>query len=371
MIALILALLIPTSSEPAQNLVPEGPMKIAQRFIAGSAMTTNDLSPVGTDESCWPIQSFLRDYFTVLQHTYPSDNSLGYYQQPLRGASAPSSQPARRPAGAVPFQPGVQIDWQNRAVLVGSRVVLRHGPLEFLACRPGKEHESVLRLEASAAHIYLALGLIGLTPGHPPSWDEPRGEYGPPTGDLVEIACEWDFNGRHHSVTASTFLREIEYARTPIPRPWVFAGSLRLRDGSLAADRSGVGIALVDFSDSLLSLSRGFPSRYGELWAKANTPAIPLIGTPVRLILRPARLRAYRVNLDFRGQVFVDGHYVRPADLADLLKLARQLDPDYVQVINAHATLHGDVVRLQQMLVKLGLPSEAVRIKVVERDDPP
>ena len=208
-------------------------------------------------------------------------------------------------------------------------------------------------------------------PGHPPSWDELRGEYGPPAGDLVDISCEWNLNGRHHSVTASTFLREIEYARLLIPRPWVFAGSLRLRDGSLAADRSGVGIALVDFPDSLLSLSRRFPSRYGELWAEANTPAIPPIGTSVRLILRPAQPRAYRVNLDFRGQLFVDERFIRPADLVDLLKLARQLEPDYVQVINTQATLRSDLVRLQQMLVRLGLPSKAVRINVAESDNPP
>jgi len=40
-------------------------------------------------------------------------------------------------------------------VVVDSRVVLREGALEFFACRPGKEHESILRLEAPATHIYL------------------------------------------------------------------------------------------------------------------------------------------------------------------------------------------------------------------------
>ena len=52
-VPLLLSLLLPTFSEwaqPARNLVPEGLMIIAQRFIAGNAKFDNDLSPVGTDE---------------------------------------------------------------------------------------------------------------------------------------------------------------------------------------------------------------------------------------------------------------------------------------------------------------------------------
>ena len=99
-------------------------------------------------------------------------------------ADTPTSQPAETrqtpTRDATPFQPGVSIDWQQRAVLVDTHIVLRAGALEFLACRPGKEHESIVRCDAPAMHIYMALGLIGLTPGQPPRWNETHEAFDPP-----------------------------------------------------------------------------------------------------------------------------------------------------------------------------------------------
>lgn len=277
----------------------------------------------------------------------------------------PASQPTTAPPGPAQFQPGVWIDWHNRAVLIQSRVVLRRGPLEFLACLAGKEHESILRLEASATHIYMALGLLGLTPGHPPAWNESTCTFEPPAGDLIEIACQWEHNGRSQTVDAFEWLCETEYARTPIPRPWVFAGSLRLPDNSLAADHSGAAFALVDFPDSLIALSGGHSSSIGELWVVANTAAIPPKGTSVQLILRPAQPRTYRVTLDFRGQAFLDKRCVTLADLANLLQLARQSDPHYVQTISTVGTLPSDVRHVSQRLAALGVPPDAVNFRAV------
>jgi hypothetical protein len=240
-------------------------------------------------------------------------------------------------------------------------VVLREGPLEFLACFAGKEHESIVRLEASATHIYMALGLIGLTPGHPPRWDDQHGTIIPPAGDLVDLSFEWEREGRRETAEAHAWLEEIEYARIPLARPWLFTGSVRLPDDTLASDRSGVGVTLVDFGDSLLALSRPHSSQTGELWVVARTEAIPAVGTPVQLVLRPAKPRSHRVEIDFRGAVFVDGRYASPTDLADLLRLARQLDPQYVQGIALRGTLRTDVRRLQEELRAFGVTLDMVR----------
>jgi hypothetical protein len=281
---------------------------------------------------------------------------------PLLSTAVPpaESQSASAP-GPKPFQPGVTIDWQAPAVYVDTHVVLRRGPLEFYACGSGKEHESILRLHASAAHVYLALGLIGVSPGHPPVWDDSLGEYAPPAGDLVEISCEWKEGGKQCRADAWTWLREIEYARPPLSRPWVFGGSVRLENGALAADRSGAGVALVDFSDALLSLSRGHSSRNAELWVEANTDAIPPLDTPVRLVLRPARRHAYRITLDFRGQTFVDGRWAALKDVADLLRMAGQVDPQRTQDINTAGTLRSDVAQVRHRLAQLGVPTETFR----------
>jgi hypothetical protein len=278
-----------------------------------------------------------------------------------RPASKTASSPATRPNGPTAFQPGVTIDWNAPAVRVSGRVVLRAGPLEFLACFPGKEHESIVLLEASAVHVYMALGLIGVSPGQPATWDEGRGVFRRPVGDLVDVSLEWGPANRLQTVEANRWLREIEYARPPLSRPWVFAGSQRLSDGTLAADRSGAGVALVSFSDSLLALSGGHSSRDVELWIAANTDAIPPEGTAVRLVLRPARPRPRRLQLDFRGAASVNGRHVTREDLADLLWLGRQLEPESVQTIHVQGTLQSDVTRLEQTLRARGVPADAFR----------
>jgi hypothetical protein len=209
----------------------------------------------------------------------------------------------------------------------------------------------------------MALGLIGLTPGHPPAWDEARDAYDPPAGDLVELRCEWqDPGGSQRVADAFEWLAEAEYARPPLSRPWVFAGSVRLPDGSLAADRSGACIAVVDFSDSVLALSRAHTSRNEDLWVEARTDAIPPQDTAVRLVFRPAPTRQQRVEVDFRGALFVDGRYTSLPDLADLLQLARHLDPPRVQAIDVSNTLASDLRQLERRLADRGVGPPAVRL---------
>ena len=254
----------------------------------------------------------------------------------------PTSQAAA--AGVRAFQPGVGIDWARRTVHVDGRVVLRAGPVEFLACFPGKEHESIVRLDASAVHIDLALGLVGLEPGHPPRWDEQRGRFGPPAGDLIDVSIEWEGDGGRRAVSGFEWLRDYEFART------------------LSADRGGDGIAVVDKPDSLLALSRNHISRDAELWAEANTPAIPPTHTRVRVVLRPAKARAYDVRVDFRGATFADGRFVHAEDLADLIKLARRLSPEYVQAIRLQGTLRSDAERLRGRLLEAGVSRDAFHL---------
>ncbi|MBU0640593.1 MAG: hypothetical protein KKB50_17160 [Planctomycetes bacterium] len=275
-------------------------------------------------------------------------------------ATSRATTSASHPAPAA-FQPGVTIDWREHVVRVAGRVVLRHGPLEFLACFAGKEHESIVRLDASATHIYMALGLVGITPGHPPQWDE-RGEaYVPPTGDLVELSFEWLEGHERRSANAFQWLRDAEFGRIPHARPWVFAGSVRLPDDTLLADHSGVGVAVVDFADSLICLFRRHSSADAALWLEANTNTIPPLETPVWLAVRAAEPRSHLVEVDFRGAVFVDGRYASLSDLAESIATARRLDPAYVQTFSVAGTLTSDVAQLRHELGRLGIADEALR----------
>ncbi|TWT45426.1 hypothetical protein RAS1_18510 [Phycisphaerae bacterium RAS1] len=271
-------------------------------------------------------------------------------------ASFPSTMPAPASQRVLRFADGVTIDWTTRALRVDGSIVLREGPLEFLACFAGKEHESIVRLHASGTSIFMALGLLGLAPGHPPRWSDDERSFAPPDGELIDIAFEWDA-GRSRA-NAFSWLREVEYGREPLPRPWVFAGSKRSEDATLLCDRSGVGVALVDFSDSLICLTRSHVSRDEELWADAHTAAIPPLKTPVTMVIRAARPLKHEVTVDFRGVAFVDGRFASTADLIDVIQLQRKLDPQRVQTVTFEGTLRSDRAALLGTLSAAGLKVE-------------
>lgn len=282
-------------------------------------------------------------------------------QPGTRAAVPPGRQPAAQPRGPVPFQPGVSIDWASRTVRIDGTIVLRSGSLEFLACFPGKEHESIVRLDARAEHVYMALGLTGFEPGHPPRWNDAEQRYEPASGDLVEVAIEWTDGGRMRQVAGHEWLVDLEYGRPPVARPWVFAGSTREPDGSLTADHTGAGIALVDMPDALLALTRSRSASTAELWAGANTSRIPPSGTRVRVLLRPPQSGDLDARVDFRGAIHVDDRLADVADLADLLAIRHRLGQPPLVVPSA--ALESDRVRLLRELRALGVSHEWLRLE--------
>ena len=119
-------------------------------------------------------------------------------------ASPRPSVPARadKPGSVVPadrakvFAPGVRIDWRRRVVEVETRVVLRRGPLELLACSPHtREHESILSVHARPMHVFQAMGLIGLSPGSPARYDVKQNNWIAPPGDRLDLRVCWGAGG--------------------------------------------------------------------------------------------------------------------------------------------------------------------------------
>lgn len=264
-------------------------------------------------------------------------------------ATGPSSQPTTRP-----FAPGVEIDWRRREVRVDATVVLQRGPLEFLACFPGKEHESIVRFEASAEHIFQALGLIGLAPGR--ATTQPAGA---PAGDLIEIEFERVREGVAQRDAARDWLRAVEYGRPPASLHFVFLGSTALPDRTLAAGRTGEGIALVDFPEALIGVTRPGSSRSGDLWLEVNSERAAPVGTRVVVVLRAARPVNVRVQIDFRGVIRVNDAPVGAAELADLVLAERRMNPGLRVPIRIDGTLDAEVEQIRARLTRHGVPAEA------------
>jgi hypothetical protein len=179
---------------------------------------------------------------------------------------------------------------------------------------------------------------------------------------LLEIAVAWETPNGPREASVFSWIREAAYGRTARPVPWVFGGSKLAPDKRLAADVSGSIVALVDFADSVLSLTRRRSAVDAALWAQANTDAIPPLGTPVTLVLRKPPWSPPSMQVDSRGDIWVDGRYEPLPAVLDLIRMARQLDPDHVQTIEVGAALKSDLRRIRRILAG-PLPEDAIRMQ--------
>lgn len=291
-------------------------------------------------------------------------SSLGASSSAAPPHTAVQEPAATRPATAPRvLVPGIEIDWAAAEVRAAGDVVFRDGPLEFVACFRGKEHESLVRLRAPGTQLFMALGLIGMSPGRPPRWNEDAGRFDPAEGDPVDIEIEWASDGQVHRADANRWIRNIADGLPPVARPWVLAGSIRRPDGRLACDGSGGTVALVDFPDNLIGMSRAHSNRNDELWAEANSPVIPPLGTPVWLIFRAARPLRWKVELDELALIRVDGRIVESADLADLIASSARIEPGRAVEIELRGTLLADELRLGRELRQAGVKDGWYRLR--------
>lgn len=113
----------------------------------------------------------------------------------------------------------VLLDAKGKRLVVKSKVVLREGVLEMLAClKQTKEHESILAVDAKAYVIHTGLLALGAKPGRPVQFvrevKTPDGEtkliedYKPPTGQKIDIYLQWkDKDGKLRRVPSQSWVR--------------------------------------------------------------------------------------------------------------------------------------------------------------------
>ncbi len=243
--------------------------------------------------------------------------------------ATPETRPSTGPR-VVRYQNGVWINWTQRQVEVEATVILREGLIELFACSPRiREHESIIRTEARPLHIYQAMGLIGLTPGRPVTYDPSTGILTPPTGDPVTVEVRYLRNGR--TVTEPIERWMVTTGPDPVVDqtigdvPWVFAGSLLLEDGSIMADHEGTVVALVDFDSALVAPAELHSDRNEELWLAPNTEHIPPIHSACRLILRPG---PFRITITSSGRFLLGGRVLTLSRLATQIQETVRERPD-------------------------------------------
>lgn len=202
-----------------------------------------------------------------------------------------TTQPTDKPR-IVEYQPGIRIDFDKKQVELSAKVILRKAELELFAYSRAptpKEHETILITEARPLYVYQALGLIGLTPGHPMSYDADTGKTISPTGDAVDVLVRYEdgVNIKEHS--ACDWMWDMSKKLPMTRQHWLFTGSRKIEGDRFGADFEGTLVTVVNFDTALLSLPELHSDSNSELWLTANTDAIPPVGTPVTLILRAVK----------------------------------------------------------------------------------
>lgn len=278
------------------------------------------------------------------------------------------SRDERRPVRQ--FAPGVHIDWQARAIEVDAKVAFRAGPLELLACSPQtREHESVLVVDARPMHIFQAMGLIGLEPGHPVRYVAETESTEAPTGQPVALSVRFGQGDSARVRPARELMRLVGEKRPPDELRWVFAGSRTFSNGRFGADADGTVACVVDFDTALIALDTLHSADNDKLWLEANTPAIPPIGTPCRLVIRASVTdKAVVVVVDQGGRLLLDGRVVSAKALAERVKGADAAGRSDRLVISAASGVRDETIAgAREALINHGLDADRIETR---RHDP-
>lgn len=190
--------------------------------------------------------------------------------------------------------PGIAIHREQRYVDVQATVVRREGDwLELLACTPkGREHESLLTIEARPSHLHLALLLLNFTPGQPMQWEHTDDGYvvHPPRGDRLSLFIVHENDeGDTIETPANEWVRHEPTGETMTGNVWMFMGSTfeRFEEREIyMADLNGTVISLVNFGDDLIGRPTQVTDQSDEQRWKAHTERIPEQGTQVKLRIR-------------------------------------------------------------------------------------
>jgi len=187
---------------------------------------------------------------------------------------------------------------KKKVVRVGlaCEVCLREGALEVFLCKKGtKEHESIVRIDADAKFIHLALKTAGAEPGTPTQFLDPKTEepkWKPATGSLVNVSVHYTMAGKTFTHPAQDWIWDIK-KKAVMPHGWVFAGSVIIKDPENGREfygaNSGDIISISNFPYSLLEIPAEISKDDAQLTYEVKTDRVPPLLSKVWVILEPRK----------------------------------------------------------------------------------
>jgi hypothetical protein len=276
--------------------------------------------------------------------------------------------------------PNIVINRKDRTVTVDGVVCLRNGPLELFACGNGiREHEAIVSLKARPLHINTAAILMGATSGHPATWTKDE-KFLPPYGPVFRVFVEYQKDGQPAQdgpgrvrVEAHEWLTDAMTDKMAKPQKWVFCGGLT-REYHFLPDYEGTVVCLSNFMAPVFDVPYESTSKNSELLFKCRTEAIPLPGTPVKLILQmtdeviEGKKLVWAITLEKNDVITLEGQPSSPKDLDEKL----QKRDEYLQRIQILADPEARVGTLQDVMdvvTKYGLEIQVLRKLSLEPKD--
>jgi hypothetical protein len=174
-------------------------------------------------------------------------------------------------------------------------VCLREGPLEVFLCKKGtKEHESIVRIDADAKFIHLALKTAGAESGTPTQFIDPKTEeakWKAATGSKVNVLVHYTRDGKTFTHAAQDWIWDIK-KKAAIPHGWIFAGSIVIKDPDNGREyygaNSGDIISISNFPYSMLEIPVEISKDDAQLTYEVKTDKVPPLMSKVWVILEPA-----------------------------------------------------------------------------------
>ena len=250
--------------------------------------------------------------FAILPATYAEEKPAAA-AAPATAAKTQEISPEMKAALAKLAIPGVKINLEERCVDVESRVCLKEGMLELIACtKDSKEHESIIMIEAKPSHVHTALLLLGAKPGNPAMQEaiDPemtRFRHTPPSGNPIDVFLVFkDTEGKEAEHPINEFIKAADQDEgTGIPNTeetpeaakkfpthtFLFAGSILAGEGKgprqYLCDLNGNVISLATFGDELLCLPDVHDHSNGALVWEIDGDKLPELNSKITLRLRP------------------------------------------------------------------------------------
>jgi hypothetical protein len=204
---------------------------------------------------------------------------------PSGGADAPAAK--RVELGKNLF---LEVQGEQRRVVVRASVCLREGQLEGLLTRKGtKEHEYILATDVDAREIHKALLVCKAEAGTPVQFAP---KYVPARGSTIKIRLQYRKGDETVTATAQEWVREAK-TKKDLAEEWVFGGSRLVPNPEgkgkppLYLANHGDLVCVCNMDTAMLDLPVRSPKKFDERVFDAHTDRIPPVGTTVEVIFEP------------------------------------------------------------------------------------